>query len=309
MLGAVLCVTVFPALVVLVNLGWVCGHAGWTSLRLAPLLRFQPWLQHLMGYATAEVDGDRLEGSLTFGRMAWVFFPTMTRGLSPIFALLMFGGMWGWRKVWSRRDHQPLFVTAVVILLAIWIQLWYDKIICPRYALPIVLMGATFAALGAGPGGAALAAGPTPGPRPAPGLVVAAAVLAAAVCLTDAMTSNTRYFEVRRAGRPIRPLARGPPRAATVVGPADIAPIVSYYVHHSPCFTFAFGATDASILSLVDGRRAEMVLLRPERQLTAERCASLQARLLRSGLGPLPGEMPAEIRSDLQVLVRVRDQR
>ena len=133
-LGAVLCVTVFPAMVVLVNVGWVCGHAGWTSLRLAPLLRFQPWLQHLMGYATAEVDGDRLEGSLTFGQMAWVFFPTMTRGLSPIFALLMFGGMWGWRKVWSRRDHQPLFVTAVVILLAIWIQLWYDKIICPRYA-------------------------------------------------------------------------------------------------------------------------------------------------------------------------------
>ncbi len=60
----------------------------------------------------------------------------------------MFGGIWGWRRVWARRDHQALFCTAVVIMCGIWVQLWYDKTICPRYALPIVLMASPFAALG-----------------------------------------------------------------------------------------------------------------------------------------------------------------
>ena len=32
-------------------------------------------------------------------RMLHVYFPDAYRGLSPIFALLMFGGMWGWRRV------------------------------------------------------------------------------------------------------------------------------------------------------------------------------------------------------------------
>ena len=340
LLGGALCLAVFPALVALVNVGWVCGHTGWTALRTAPLLRAQPWIQHVMGYAPAETDGDAVEGSLTAGRMMWVFFPTMTRGLSPIFALLMFGGIWGWRKVWFRRDHQPLFLTAMVVVLGIWIQLWYDKIICPRYALPIVLMGAPFAALG----GLGLAARllrvgqrvgnwgqgpfvPSTGRRPRAGravpangagphfrsqaMVVAAAVLAGAVCITDAMTSNSRYFEVRRAAARLGQWLAGRLEPSMVVGPTDITPIVGYYAHRKPLVsaasnfgTFAWGATDAAILSLVASQRAEVVVLRPEKQLTSARCASLRKKMLRSGLGPLNGEIPAEIRSDLEVLVR-----
>ena len=142
LLGGALCLAVFPALLLLVNVGWVCGHAGWTSLRTAPLLRRAAVAPARHGICPRR-DRRRRGGRIAhFGRMMWVFFPTMTRGLSPIFALLMFGGIWGWRKAWSRRDHQPLFLTGMVIVLGIWIQLWYDKIICPRYALPIVLMGA-----------------------------------------------------------------------------------------------------------------------------------------------------------------------
>ena len=148
LLGAVLCVVVFPALLAAVNIGWVCGHSGWAALRLSPLARVEPWLASILGHAPADVDAEGLEKPLGFGRMIWIFIPTMTRGLSPVFALLMFGGIWGWRRVWARRDHQPLFYTAVVIMCGIWVQLWYDRNICPRYALPIVLMASPFAALG-----------------------------------------------------------------------------------------------------------------------------------------------------------------
>ena len=68
------------------------------------------------------------------GRMIWTFIPTMTRGLAPLFALLMFGGIWGWRRIWARRDHQALFCTALVILGGIWVQLWlrqqYQPALC-----------------------------------------------------------------------------------------------------------------------------------------------------------------------------------
>ena len=77
-----------------------------------------------------------------------------------------------------------------------------------------------------------------------------------------------------------------------VVGPADITPIVSYYARRSPYYTFGWEATDASILGLVDRSRAEVVLLRPARQLTAAAMRSLRERMLRSGLGPLRPEIP-----------------
>ena len=85
--------------------------------------------------------------SLSIGHMLWIFLPAVTRGLSPFFALLMFGGLWGWRNVWLRRDNQPLFYTSLAVLAGAWVQLWYDQAMCPRYVLPIVLMGAMFAAL------------------------------------------------------------------------------------------------------------------------------------------------------------------
>ena len=145
LVGAVLCVLVFPLLVVAINLGWVYGRSGWTSIYLSPLTRIRPWLEFVLGRDASD-GGDA--PPLRLGRMIWVFIPTMTRGLAPVFALLMFGGIWGWRHVWRRRDHQTLFWTAVVIMCGIWIQLWFDRAICPRYALPIVLMASPFAALG-----------------------------------------------------------------------------------------------------------------------------------------------------------------
>ncbi len=146
LVGATLCVVTFPALLGLVNVVWLWGHSDWASIRLAPLARVQPWLESL--WSESAESANSLAPPMTTGRMIWKFIPAMTRGLGPVFALLMFGGMLGWRRLWARRDHQALFYTALAILSGIWVQLWYDRAACPRYALSIVLMASPFAALG-----------------------------------------------------------------------------------------------------------------------------------------------------------------
>jgi hypothetical protein len=148
LVGAVLCVVIFPLALVLVNVLWLGGHSGWTTIRFDVLARAQSWLRSVVGHAAEISTDDSLDRPMTVGRMIWVFIPTMARGLGPVFALLMFGGLWGWRRLWARRDQQALFCTSVVIMCGIWVQLWFDKTICPRYALPIVLMASPFAALG-----------------------------------------------------------------------------------------------------------------------------------------------------------------
>ena len=232
------CVVVFPALLLAINVGWACGHSGWGGLRLSPLARVLPWLASTLGHAPANGVANGLEKPLGFGRMIWIFIPTMTRGLSPVFALLMFGGMWGWHRVLAHRDHQALFCTAIVIMCGIWVQLWYDRNICPRYALAIVLMASPFAALGLLGLIARLlriAGWLQWGIRPQQTVVAVVAATVAIISLGDAMTSNGKYFETRQMaadlGRWVRNQYPSPP---AIVGPVGITPIISFYAHNAP---------------------------------------------------------------------------
>jgi len=310
LLGAVLCVVVFPALLAAVNIGWVCEHSGWAALRLSPLARVQPWLASVMGHAPANAAADGLEKPLGFGRMIWVFIPTLTRGLSPVFALLMFGGIWGWRRVWARRDHQPLFCTAVVIMCGIWVQLWYDRNICPRYALPIVLMASPFAALGLLGLIARLlriAGWLRWGIRPQQIVIAIVATIVAVIGLSDAMTSNGKYFETRQMAADLGRWVRNEyPTPPAIVGPIGITPIISFYADNAPYRPFRWEADDESILTMIDESRASVVLLQPAKELTDERCAALAARLKESGLEPIDrGALPVTC-DGLSVLVRAR---
>ncbi len=341
LLGVVLCVVILPAMLLLVNIAWLHGRHDWTLLRLDPLERVQPWLEHLFGQAPAD-GGNGPAMGMTIGRMAWVFFPTMTRGLSPIFALLMFGGIWGWRRVWSRRDHQPLFYTAVVILCGIWIHLWYGQNICPRYALPIVLMASPLAALGllglvarlsrvaewfssplkksdsgslgatAGlsssvfPGVSSCTAGQASSGtlfqqsvrrRVRPD-TIAAVVLGVifAANLTAAMTSNRVYFAGRQTAVDVGLWVRREfPRPTVLVGPLGVTPIVSYYAAGSPYRAFSCDAKDELILKIIENSRADVVLFRPAKQLTEDRCAALVESARRLGMAPVrPDAMPTD---------------
>lgn len=308
LIGAVLCVVIFPMLLVLVNVPLLFGHSGTAALRLSPLARVQPWLASVFGHKAAGSSVDSIEQPFGFGRMLWIFFPTMTRGLSPVFALLMLGGLFGWRRMWARRDHQPLFCTTVVIMCGIWVQLWFDRNICPRYALPIVLMASPFAALGLLWLIARLlriSEWLRWGVRSQQVTIAVVVVVATAISLTDAMTSNSKYFPTRRMaadmGRWMRHEYRHPP---AIVGPVGITPIISFYANSSPYQTFRWETGDASILAMVNQSRASVVFLQPAKELTDDRCAALEARLKKAGLTPVDrSELPATC-NGLSVLVR-----
>jgi 4-amino-4-deoxy-L-arabinose transferase-like glycosyltransferase len=308
LLGAVLCVVVFPALLVAINIGWAWGHSGWASMRLSPLARILPWLQSVLGHAPAKVDAEGLEKPFGFGRMIWIFFPTMTRGLSPLFALLMFGGIWGWRRTWARRDHQSLFYVAIVVMCGIWIQLWFDRNICPRYALPIVLMASPFAALGLlGLIGRLLrvAGWLRWGIRPQQILLAAVTAIVAIISLSDAMTSNGKYFETRQMAADLGCWVRDNyPQPPAIVGPVGITPIISFYAHNAPYRPFRWEADDNLIMSLVEQSRAGVVLLQPAKELSEVRCDVLAARLKDSGLKLVDRSVLPAACDGLSVLVR-----
>jgi hypothetical protein len=308
LMGAALCVAVVPLLLLLVNMAWLYGRFGATLVRLDPLARVGPWLASMLGHAAAGT-GDSLEPPMTVGRMMWVFIPTMTRGLSPVFALLMFGGIYKWRRVWARRDHQPLFYTAVVIMCGIWVQLWYDRQICPRYALPIVLMASVLAALGLlGLIDRWLRIATQRwhwGSRRRLAAVVAVGGIVVAFGLGDAMTSNTTYFETRQMAADLgRWVDREFPSRPMLVGPVGITPIVSYYAENSPYQAFRWEASDASIMAVAERQQACIVVLRPTKQLTSQRCEALVSRLKSAGMEPMDRSALPPSCDDLRVLVR-----
>jgi hypothetical protein len=305
--GAMLSVAVFPLLLVLFNLVWLYGHSEWTGIRLDPLARVRPWLEAMLS-GGASGGGTSLDPPRHVGWMIWKFLPTMARGLGPIFALLMFGGIWGWRRTWSRRDHQALFCMGMVIACGIWIQLWFGKSICPRYALSIVLLGAPFAALGLL--GLAARLGRIAGwlqwsRRVQAAVVVVAAGMVFVGSLADAMTSNTKDFEMRRmaadVGRWVQREFSAPPM---LVGPVGITPMVSYYSHNGSYQAFCWEAEDAFIVWLVEQNKADVVVLPSTKQLTRDRCASLVERLRQSGLEPVNPEVLPATGRDLLILVR-----
>jgi hypothetical protein len=303
LVGATLCVLVFPLLLVLVNAVWLYDHVGGTTIRLSPLARVQPWLESLMGLQPA--GGESAAPPIHIGRMICVFFPTMTRGMAPLFALLLFGGMWGWRRVWARRDNQALFFTCVVILCGIWVQLWYDRNISRRYPLPIVLLGSPFAALGLLWLTAWLQrVGRWLGWQARSQRAAAAATMAL-ILVSGLAHAMTRADEARRmaanVGYWLRQEFSAPP---TVVGPSFMARIVNYYSEHSRYVTVPPEANDEVILNMVTQNRADVVILWPSKRLSPERCASLIDRMRPAGLAPIgPAVLPDAV-GKFHVLVR-----
>jgi hypothetical protein len=313
-LGAISGVIVFPMLLLLINLVWLYGYTGWAGIRLDPVARVQPWVETMLGHHSVETDGYNVGSPMTFSRMVWVFIPTMTRGLSPAYALLMFGGIWGWRKVWSRRDHQSLFYVAVITMCGIWVQLWCDRDICPRYALPIVLMASPFAALGFWGfiGRILRSAQRLHGAwnrRGQTALIAVVGILVATLGLADAMTSNSGYFASRRMAADMgRWLQRTyPNHPPMLVGSVGVTPIASYYAHNAPYQAFRWEADDRSILDMVEQNHAGVVFLHSARTMNASRCATLLAHLNDIGMKPAtPSPLPENC-NDLYVLTRHDD--
>jgi hypothetical protein len=146
--GTLVTVMIFPLLILGVNLVWLQRYDTWIFSRVAPLTLVRYWWHGMVEPATP-MPGTPIEiqTGVPLVRMVRIFVPNMIKGLSPLFALLVTGGMIKWRKIWFRRDHQALFITALAMFTAAWIHAWSAHESCERYFLPVVLMGAPFAAL------------------------------------------------------------------------------------------------------------------------------------------------------------------
>lgn len=88
------------------------------------------------------------DGRMSTSRLVFIYFNTLRRGMDAVFGLLLLFGIWRWRHVWARREHQPLFCLALCVLGGIWVHLWYAQESSSRYVLTIALVGIPFATLG-----------------------------------------------------------------------------------------------------------------------------------------------------------------
>ncbi len=281
--GAVLCLAAGPVLLLLINFTWLRDHPHWEFARMRPLLLVQTWFESTVlstSPGTAETGGGlvRPAPQMSLAELLWVYIRTGTRGLTPVFSILMFSGVWAWRRVWARRDTQPLFLVALSVAAGIWIHLWYAQASSYRYPLPLVLMGSVFAAM------ALLAASAralrfAEERRWSPGLqciaVAMPMVLVATIGLTDAFTSNCKVQEGRlRLGRWIG-AQYGP--APSLIGPQGLGITTGYYAGGS-YQSFGNEVGNDELIELARRFQPDLILLAP-RQLEAGGGEALIARV------------------------------
>jgi hypothetical protein len=139
--GVAICVSIAPMIALLATLTVLRGHPFWDAMRWRPLTFVQVY------FGLHAPDADDPVAAISFGQMLWKFGPTVFRGLTPLFGLLLLVGVWRGRRTWFRSDHQPLFFTALAVLTGMWIHLWVAGGTCSRYVLPVVIMGDGFAAV------------------------------------------------------------------------------------------------------------------------------------------------------------------
>lgn len=266
LLGAVLGAAFFPVLLLMVNLIWLRGHPRWELMRSAPLGLVQTWFQSVTGSAAPAAGGSspgglELQAGTSGHELTWAFVHTMERGLTPLFALLMFGGNLAWRRVWWRRDTRPLFYVALAVAVGMWIHLCNAQVSSHRYPVPIVLMGSVFAALGLlGLSARMLRLSDRLrlGSRLQCVVAVAPLLVVLGVGSADALTKS---YEVReswaRLGRWVQ-REYGP--SPLLIGPEGLATTANYYAR-GRCLAFTDDAGGPSAIEVARRFEPDVVLL------------------------------------------------
>ena len=156
-IGVVLYIITVPAILLLINVTVLWKHSSWEICRLPEFSLIQKSSGIFGGEsANANVEQSPKASSLVgadrvprmhIGRMLYKYACLIRNGITAIFGLLLLGGIWNWRRIWARRDNQPLFYFALVIMAGIWISYWQGGQTSTRYPLTIALMAAPFAGL------------------------------------------------------------------------------------------------------------------------------------------------------------------
>jgi len=266
LLGTVCGAVFFPTLLLLVNVLWLRDHPRWEFIRSAPLATAQAWFRSvaeatLRTAAESGAGGVESQARMPAHQLIWVFLHTMERGLTPLFALLMFGGNWAWRRVWWRQDTRPLFYVALAVAAGMWIHLSEAQVSSHRYPLPIVLMGCAFGALGLLGLSAwtlRLADRLHCGRKLQCAAALAPLLVVSGVGLADALTNS--YDSRESWARLGHWIGREFGPSPSLIGPEGLAPTASYYAH-GKCLAFADDAGDQIILQVAREFQPDVVLL------------------------------------------------
>ncbi len=305
-LGVLACLSVAPSLVLLLNLTLLHRHSQWELARLDPVEFIRVWLRAQAASVTSGEMSAATTAGLSLKAMLRELLPDLYKGFSPIYGLLMLGGMAAWWRTWLRRDQQPLFYTSLALLASIWCHLWIGHATCPRYLLPIVIMASPFAALGL-LGIVRQLAGAAARARAPAGLArLAIAGCLAGVAVGEMGITPWSDFRQRRAevklGRWLQ--ERFGPRPV-LAGPKGLADVVNYYAKGS-CRTFSLNAPPEEVLTAVGQSHPDMLLLVCTGHRDYRRPELLE-EIHRAGLQPVDDLELLELLkgcSDLMVFVR-----
>jgi hypothetical protein len=302
--GMILCVATGPLILAGAYAMWLYGYANWPGVRVEPLLRIRPWLDYLMGKRGITSTP---EGAMTFSRMLWIFFPTLCRGLFPVYAIVMLWGLWCRRQIWGRRDHQAMFYVAMCLVLGIWVHIWLSGV-TQRYILPVVLMAMPFAVLGfmdLAVRLGRLVAWLHGSPRTQQTVVTIAITLAAATTIFECMKENASYYQSRNFAANIgRWVQKEYTEPHMMTGPWCVVPIVNYHACGQAYSEFYCTHNNKEIIEQIKSTNADVVILEPWKQLTTERCDTIAGELSHLGYKAVHPEIPNKDKSDIQVLVR-----
>jgi hypothetical protein len=171
-LATLLCAAMIPLSVTLVNVTWLRDCPQWKLIRDMHGEIAWSWLHSFAAPQVAQAPpGDEFDGGDALqtrqpatrgGAVAAAGDPdvrlsgaTLARKLglrivktySYAFGLLTLLGLWGWRRVYVRLEHQALLLMCVLLTAEIWIR-YAEGGIDIRYVLPIVLLSFPWMALG-----------------------------------------------------------------------------------------------------------------------------------------------------------------
>jgi hypothetical protein len=285
LVGVLLCVLAAPVLAFVVNLLWLHYPTPWEAFRYDRFYTAKRWMLDLVTSSPAETTAAVVaDGAprMTFLRTTWVFVPTFVKGLTPAFTLLMFGGMWHWRRMWLRRDHQPLFCVSLVIVVSVWIHLSFARCSCPRYVIPIALMASPFVALELWSltGWTARRFQQWTGSAQWRWAAVVPGLLVVGVGLGDVLGNNgtNRLGEVRLGEWLRREVGPSP----SLLGVDDLTSVVGYYARGSS-ETFPVWTSDEAILTMLRSSRPDAILMRAWRWTSTTNGQTLLERVESQG--------------------------
>jgi hypothetical protein len=259
LLGGATMLALFPAILVVVNLVLLRDNPRWELIRTRPLELVVVWLGSLGGRQPDLAIGlPETFARMDFGSLLWLFLHMGEVGLTPCFALLMFGGLWAWRRIWLRRDQQPLFYVSLAIAAGIWIHLWCSQTSNYRYLFPIVIMGSPFAALGL------LSLGAWLGRLTARENVLRGAIAASAflivsgIGIAGALTGNCGFRQAEpRLGQWIQNRYGPHP---VLLGSEGVTPVIGYYAA-AQYHLVSSAAPDEAILAGSEAYAPDVILL------------------------------------------------